>query len=129
LLMMGTMCRGAGIWVTDAQLQNLTRIDGDQIATPAAAPAIRPDGSQVAFIWYKQLWSLPLRGKPELTKLTELPKSVAAAAWSPDGNAIALLLFDVTMPIRSIVLMRPGDQTSVEVRDLPVYPYGPLSWR
>jgi hypothetical protein len=38
-------------------------------------------------------------------------------------------MFDVTMPVRSLALFRPGDKTSVVIRDLGVYPYGPISWR
>ena len=129
LLMMGTACRNAGVWAADTELHEPARIDGDQVATPGGAPAVSPDGRTLAFVWNNQLWALGLDGKPELTQLTLLPKSVSAAAWSPDGSALAVLQFDVSMPERSIVLMRPGDQESVVVRALPVYPYGPISWR
>ena len=54
---------------------------------------------------------------------------MTSAAWSPDGGALAALMFDVSMPVRSLALFRPGDQRSLEFRQLPVYPYGPLSWR
>jgi Tol biopolymer transport system component len=129
LLMLGTPCRNAGVWIADAALKGPSRIDEDQVATPAGAPAVSPDGRTLAFVWNNQLWSMDLTGRPELTQLTLLPKSVSAAAWSPDGSALAVLQFDVSMPERSVVLMRPGDQSSVVVRPLPVYPYGPISWR
>jgi hypothetical protein len=129
LLMMGTQCRRGGVWVTDASLRSLSRVDGDQVNVPAWAPAVSPDGRQVAFVLSNQLWSLSLTGRPELTQLTRLPKSVMAATWSPDGRALAVLMYDVTMPIRSLVLFRPGDERSMTVRPLPLYPYGPLSWR
>jgi hypothetical protein len=38
-------------------------------------------------------------------------------------------MFDVSMPVRSLALFRPGDQKSVAFRELGVYPYGPISWR
>lgn len=129
LLVLGTQCRNAGIHRTDDGLHSLTRIDGGQVSTPVWAPAVSPDGRKLAFVWNRQLWSLGLAGEPELEQLTRMPKSVSAAAWSPDGKALAILLFDVSMPVRSLALLRPGDASSLEVRTLPVYPYGPLSWR
>jgi Tol biopolymer transport system component len=83
---------------------------------------VSPDGKTLAFVWNNQLWSLRLVGAPELTQLTAMPKPVTAAAWSPDGSAIAALMFDVSMPVRSMALFRPGDQKSVVFRDLGVYP-------
>jgi hypothetical protein len=125
LLLMGSMCRNAGVWLTDASLRNVTRVDDNQVATPAGAPAISPDGKLLAFVWNKQLWSLTLDGRAQLQRLTQLPHAVASAAWSPDGSALALLQFDVSMPLRSVILMRPADPSSIVVRQLPVYPYGP----
>jgi hypothetical protein len=129
LVMMGTQCRRGGIYLTDASVRSMSRIDGDQVNTPAAAPAASPDGSTLAFVWNSQLWALKLTGRPELTQLTALPKPVTSGAWSPDGSALAVLMFDVSMPVRSMALFRPGDQKSVVFRDLGVYPYGPISWR
>ena len=129
LLMMGTQCRRGGIWLTDGSLRSLSRIDDDQVNTPAAVPAVSPDGRTLAFVWNSQLWSLKLSARPELTQLTAMPKPVTAAAWSPDGGALAVLMFDVSMPVRSMALFRPGDQKSMVFRELGVYPYGPISWR
>lgn len=129
LIIMGSQCRNAGIWMTDTGLGSLRRIDRESVSIPAGAPAASPDGSRLAFVWNRQLWTMSLDGRAELTQVTRLPKSVQAAAWSPDGEALALLLFDVSMPVRSLALLRPGDQSSLVVKELPVYPYGPLSWR
>ena len=129
LLMMGTQCRRGGIWLTDGSLRSLSRVDDAQVNTPAAAPAVSPDGRTLAFVWNSQLWSLKLSGRPELTQLTAMPKPVTAGAWSPDGGALAVLMFDVSMPVRSMALFRPGDQKSMVFRELGVYPYGPISWR
>lgn len=129
LLMMGTQCRGAGVWVADASLRSVSRIDGNQVNTPAWSPAVSPDGRQLAFVLSNQVWSMSLGGRPELTQLTHLPKSAMWATWSPDGSALAVIMFDVTMPVRSLVLLRPGDERSMVTRPLNMYPYGPLSWR
>jgi Tol biopolymer transport system component len=129
LLMMGTQCRRGGIWLTDASLRSIARVDGDQVNTPASAPAASPNGRTLAFVWNNQLWALTLTGRPELTQLTALQKPVTSAAWSPDGSSLAALMFDVTMPVRSLALFRPGDQKSLVFRALGVYPYGPISWR
>jgi WD40 repeat protein len=128
LLMMGTSCRNAGVWTADAALRSVARIDGGQVSTPAVAPAASPDGRRLAFVWNNQVWSLTLTGKPELTQLTRFGKQVTSAAWSPDGRALAALMFDVSMPVRALALFRPDDQRSLEFRQLPVYPYGPISW-
>jgi WD40 repeat protein len=128
LVLMGSACRNAGVWVADASLRTLTRVDGGQIATPAAMPAANPDGKRVAIVWNNQLWQLTLDGAHELTQLTQLEKAVSAAAWSPDGRALAAVMFDVSMPVRALVLFRPGDDASVEVRQLGLYPFGPISW-
>ena len=45
------------------------------------------------------------------------------------GSSIAALMFDISMPVRSMALFRPGDQKSMVFRNLGVYPYGPISWR
>ena len=129
LLMMGTQCRRGGIWMADGALRSLSRVDGDQVNTPASAPAVSPDGKTLAFVWNNQLWSLGLAGRPELTQLSALAKPVTSAAWSPDGSSLAVIMFDVSMPVRSLALFRPGDQKSVVFRELGVYPYGPISWR
>jgi hypothetical protein len=129
LLMLGSACRGAGVWVADTTLRALSRVDGELVATPAAATAVRPDGRRVAFVWNNQLWGLSLGATPELEQLTQLDKPVTAAAWSPDGRAIAALMFDVSMPVRAIALFRPDDARSLEIRTVAAYPYGPLSWQ
>jgi hypothetical protein len=129
LLLMGSACRSGGVWLADPALRALSRVDNGQVSTPASAPIVRPDGQAVAFVWNNQLWLLTLGARVELSQLTNLAKPVNAAAWSPDGTALATIMFDVSMPVRSLVLFRPGDEKSAVVRQLSVYPYGPVSWR
>jgi Tol biopolymer transport system component len=129
LLMLGSQCRGAGVWVSGPAQAEPTRIDGGQVATPARLPAVSPDGRKLALVWNNQLWTLGLDGERQLEQITRFDKAVAAAAWSPDGKAMALLLWDVALPVRALVLARPGSPDAPEVRPLGFYPFGPISWR
>jgi len=79
-------------------------------------------------VWNNQVWTLTLDGRRELTQITHADKPVASAAWSPDGAALAVLLWNVTMPVKSLLLVRPGEERSAVVRELPFYPFGPISW-
>ena len=128
LLMLGSPCRSAGVWIIDQALRALTRVDGNQVATPARLPAVSPDGGRVALVWNNQLWTLTLDARHELTQVTHADKPVASAAWSPDGTALAVLFSDVTMPVKSLLLVRPGDPRSAVTRQLSFYPFGPMSW-
>jgi len=129
LLMIGSMCRGAGIWVADRVVGEPRRIDGGQVTTPPGMPAVSPDGRRLAMVWNNQLWTMTLDARHELTQVTHFDKSVGAGAWSPDGTAFAVILWDVSLPVRAVVLFRPGDEASQVVKPLAFYPYGPLSWR
>ena len=124
LLMMGTACRGAGIWLTDGR--TTTRIDGGGIGTPASDPAMSPDGSRVAFLWNKQAWSFD---GTTITQLTHSSHEVSGVAWSPDGSALAVIWADVSLPLKQLGVFRVGNESSLVVRNLPFYPYGPLTWR
>src|SRR5262249_12089007 len=128
LLMMGSMCRGAGVWIADRAGAEPRRVDGGDVAAPAGGPAISPDGRQLAMVWNNQVWTLSLDGRHQPAPVTHLDKAVSAVAWSPDGTAFAVLLYDVVLPIRAVVLFRPGDEASQVVKPLDFYPYGPLSW-
>jgi WD40 repeat protein len=128
LLMLGSSCRNAGVWIADASLRTLTRVDGNQIGTPAGQPAVSPSGNRVIFVWNQQLWMLTLDGRSELTKLTTFPFSVTSATWSPDGSAFAVLAANENLPLKAVILFRPGDREVLAV-SLPFYPFGPLSWQ
>jgi hypothetical protein len=129
LLMLGSPCRGAGVWVANQSLREPTRVDGNQIATPAKHPAVSPDGKRVALVWNNQVWTLALDDRRQIVRVTRMEKPVASAAWSPDGSALAVLQWNVTMPAKTLLLLRPGDERSTVVRELEFYPFGPMSWR
>ncbi|MBN2857095.1 MAG: PD40 domain-containing protein [Candidatus Delongbacteria bacterium] len=51
-------------------------------------PAISPDGSEICFEYKNDLWKVPFDGG-EAKRLTSVPGSVSAPAYSPDGKFIA----------------------------------------
>jgi dipeptidyl aminopeptidase/acylaminoacyl peptidase len=74
--------------IESGEIRRLTFTDSTN-----SAPAISPDGSQVAFTSSRtekaQLWLLALDGG-EPRRLTDLPQGVGGGAvWSPDGTKIA----------------------------------------
>ena len=136
LVMMGTAARNGGVWVADAALGAVTRVDHDEVGTPAEMPAVSPDGRRVAFVWdrrvpsqvNKELWTLTLDERAELTQLSRPGDWIAAAAWSPDGTALATLPGGVGVPEKALLLFRPGGEYSFVLHPLTSYPYGPISW-
>lgn len=127
LLMMGSPCRGGGVWVTDEALGTATRVDGEQISIPGSFPAVSPDGSEVLFVWSAQLWTLTLDGQGILTQLTTFDEEVHSGAWSPDGTRVAALVLDREVPVKQVLIFRPGDE-QVSAVSVPFHPYGPVSW-
>lgn len=133
LLMMGAECEEAdimgGMWITDTHYSKPKRADGGKITTPAYLPTVNPmDPNRVALVWNGQLWQITLDDDHALTQLTNFTHPVTAAAWSPDGSALAVLQWDEVLPFQSILLFKPGDESSGELRQLSSYPRGPLSW-
>jgi hypothetical protein len=133
LLMMGAECEEAnimgGLWITDDHYSPPRRIDGGKITTPAFFPTVNPmDPNRVLLVWNGQLWQITLDDDHILTQLTQFTYPVTAATWSPDGTTLAVLQWEISLPIKSILFFKPGDDNSVEVRQLPSYPRGPLSW-
>jgi hypothetical protein len=44
------------------------------------------------------------------------------------GSALAVIFAGVSMPVKSLLLLRPGDERSAVMRQLSFYPFGPMSW-
>jgi len=133
LLMMGGECEEAGIhaglWATDSNLGAPVRVDAGQITTPASFPTVNPvNPNLVAFVWNGQVWQMTLDAAHTLTQLTGLDVPAYAATWSPDGSTLAVLQWNTTLPSKTILFFKPGQQASVELRPLATYPYAPLSW-
>ncbi|MGD9126209.1 MAG: S41 family peptidase [Planctomycetia bacterium] len=53
-------------------------------------PSVSPDGSQVAFSWRGDIWTVPVEGG-DAARLTNHPAKEIAPFYSPDGKKIALL--------------------------------------
>jgi hypothetical protein len=130
LLMTGSACRNAEIWIADATLGTATRVDGGRVTTPAFGPAVTHDGGRVLFVWNDQLWMLTLDGQSALTRLTAFDRAVMSGTWSPDDAIIGALIparVGGGLPLEALVVFRPGDSQSRAV-PLPFVPYGPISW-
>jgi roadblock/LC7 domain-containing protein len=77
-----------GIFLSDARLRSLKRIDPDFDAPHS--PAVSPDGALVAFINGTRIWVMPLDGSGKPQKWFEgASKYLGGIAWSPDGRVLA----------------------------------------
>lgn len=55
------------------------------------APSISPKGDWVAYIFKGQVWTVPIDGSKNATKLFTTRGSVSSLVWSPDGNKLAFV--------------------------------------
>jgi Tol biopolymer transport system component len=79
-----------GIYVTDSNLLNPTRIDKNRVNKHVYDADVSPSGKQVTFIQNKQLYIMNIDGsgyKP----LIQSRFAILAPTWSPDGRYIAYL--------------------------------------
>lgn len=79
-----------GIYITDAALGSLTRIDGS--LNQPQQPAVSPDGERVAFVVGGHLWVMGVDGS-EPHAVTAGPKQETHPRWSPDGEFIACISY------------------------------------
>jgi hypothetical protein len=116
----GSLSSVEGIYTTDASFTRLKRIDPG-LANPLA-PALSPDGENVAFILENQLWLMSVDGSDAraLTDGTGL-EFYGFPAWSPDGQWLAVAAAEPNFEAWSFVLVLPasGDMTKAQRLDLP----------
>ncbi len=79
-----------GIFLSDASLQNLTRIDEELDDPSPYHAAVSPDGKKVAFILNNHVWVMDINGK-NMKQLTDADNDNVETfpTWSPDGKNIA----------------------------------------
>jgi hypothetical protein len=126
---------GEGLWLTDGDLANLSRVDGGQIIAAMGSPAPHPDGQRLAFQYTGGIYQMSLDGSG-FGKLYENSEIAYAPAWSPDGQALAFLLSDGIGAERAIyfydtVTQRTSSwstETVFEEDFVSRFPFGPLSW-
>ena len=79
----GTENARAGIYLSDAGLNTLKRIDPR--LDDVQQPAVSPDGKQVAVVSHGHIWLMNLDGSG-LKQLTRSDNGEERPAWSPDGR-------------------------------------------
>lgn len=81
------------------------------------APAISPDGSQIAFTAaqnnQQHIWVMNLNGS-ELRQLTFTPTNNQDPTWSPDGRYIAYISDQADTPAHYILNMQTGESRRLE---------------
>jgi Tol biopolymer transport system component len=113
LVMSGTL-QNPGIFVTDASLTNVTRIDPN-LADPET-PAVRPDGALVAFISSGHVYVMGLDGQ-NVQQVTTGSGSESWPAWSPDGNWLAVYGLNANSH-KTIFLMSMTSDRTIDVSAL-----------
>jgi hypothetical protein len=125
-----------GLWMTDASLAGLARIDQDQILGAMGTAAAHPDGERVAFEYVGAIYQMHLDGSG-FARMHEETELAYSPVWSPDGNVLAFLLSDGTSPERAVFFHDFAEGTTstlwlntfLDGNPFSTEPQGPLSWR
>jgi hypothetical protein len=83
-----------GIFITDAALGNLTRIDPELDDPSPYHAAVSPDGKKIAFVMNNHVWTINTNGTG-LKQLTDVDRDNIETypVWSPDGRSIACWVY------------------------------------
>ena len=127
---------GEGFYLTDGNLENLTRIDGGRLTGPVNNPDVHPSGDSIIFEYNQQIWQMNLDGS-DLQERVYGDKYLRYPTWSPDGTAIAYLAkvqqdyYDRAIYFTNLVNSKSYvlDLTSILGSSSSIVPHGPLSWR
>jgi Tol biopolymer transport system component len=129
-----------GIYITDHQLSSvdeLTRIDKEEIPTHVDSIDLSPSGKQLTFSMAGNIWIMDINGD-NLEKVIVEKHDLHFPTWSPDGRYIAYLsysgiylqkitFFNIATKkpfIFELKLLTPADSNNDSYIDLE----GPLSW-
>lgn len=93
-----------GLFVSDAGLTKLTRIDPD---LDPSYPAVRPDGKQIAFVQKGRIWVINPDGTG-LKQVTTEPRAQTLPTYSPDGKYIVFCWNDYLVD-QSVAVVRVAD--------------------
>ena len=124
--------RDRGIYMTDAQLQNPVRIDGNQLNGPVSNIDVHPSGTLVAFEYNQQIWLLDL-STGGVRELITGSKYLRYPTFSPDGAALAYLATPQDDQYDPAVYFNDLQTGEAYALDFPAdtstnVPNGPLSW-
>ena len=124
---------GNGVYVTDAQLQNLVRADNNQLNGPVGNMDVHPSGTLVALEYNQQIWLLDL-ATTSVSQLVSGAKRLAYPTFSPDGAAIAYLAtadkdrYDQVIYFNDLQTGEPYALDFPDSNNVSNVPNGPLSW-
>ncbi len=124
--------RDRGIYMTDAQLQNPVRIDGNQLNGPVSNMDVHPSGTFVAFEYNQQIWLLDL-STGGVRELITGSKRLRFPTFSPDGVALAYLATSQGEDYDQVIYftdLQTGEGYALDFLTDSVFtvPNGPLSW-
>jgi WD40 repeat protein len=122
---MTTVKSKPGLYISDADLSKLTRIDPD--LDNARWPSVSPNGKTVAFVHHGHIWLMNLDGTG-LKQLTVSDKGEERPAWSPDGERLAA----AQKEYGTVLLISVKDGKIIKMvnrENRPMQSQGRLTWR
>ena len=126
---------GNGLFLLDKNLENLQRIDNNQLGSAPYNIDVSPSGKQVVFEYNEQIWIMNTDGT-NLKNLLVNSKTLKYPTWSPDEQYIAYFAhgvqewYDGYIYFFNIKEKKHYNMGAKKIFSGPLYPeiIGPLSW-